>query len=92
MGRRQENAHITQEGNVKLIDNLDKSFVYPNSLFLPQTYISERIHVGNGGIRHPVTKKMAPYADGRLSRASWYAQLLVLLVAVFSTGACYIHR
>lgn len=67
----QENAHITQEGAIKLIDNLDKSFIYPNSLFLPQTYISERIYVGNGGIRHPVTKKMASYADGRVSRASW---------------------
>eukprot|EP00959_Pyramimonas_sp_CCMP1952_P014363 304124-Pyramimonas_sp.AAC.1 len=34
--RHGENVHVKQDGNIHLIDNLDKSFYYPNSLFLPQ--------------------------------------------------------
>jgi len=69
--RHGENVHVKENGNLHLIDNLDKSFMYPNSLFLAQTYISERIYTGNGGIVHPLTGKLASYSDGSLSRSSW---------------------
>lgn len=66
-----ENVHVMENGNIRLIDNLDKTFTYINSLFLPQTYISERIYMGNGGMRHPITKQLASFSNGVLTRSAW---------------------
>ncbi|KAK3286493.1 hypothetical protein CYMTET_5953 [Cymbomonas tetramitiformis] len=69
--RHAENVHLSEGGRLTLIDNLDKSFVFPNSIFLPQTFISERMYVGNGAVRDAVTKKLASFADGSPSKAAW---------------------
>ena len=65
-----ENLHMQGDGNFMLIDNFDKTFLYPNSLMLTRNYVHERIYMGNGGLWHPVTDKPRPPDDAR-SRSAW---------------------
>lgn len=69
--RHAENMHIREDGNVKLIDNFDKSLLYPNSFQIPQSYISERLYVSNGGLRHPVSGLPPVWSEGRVDSSSW---------------------
>eukprot|EP00239_Pterosperma_sp_CCMP1384_P011024 CAMPEP_0197862918 /NCGR_PEP_ID=MMETSP1438-20131217/40026_1 /TAXON_ID=1461541 /ORGANISM="Pterosperma sp., Strain CCMP1384" /LENGTH=348 /DNA_ID=CAMNT_0043480639 /DNA_START=175 /DNA_END=1221 /DNA_ORIENTATION=- len=69
--RHDENVYIKPNGNIQLIDNLDHAFVYPNSIFLPQTFLHERLYVSNGGMRNPRTKRKASFANGKYSRREW---------------------
>ena len=67
-----------------LIDNFDKSFHYPNSLFLPQTYIHERIYMGNGNIRHPMSGQLAGWSHGKSTRVRcWYLSAQHLIMKLF---------
>jgi hypothetical protein len=66
-------VHVTEDGNIMLIDNFDKSFLYPNSMFLTQNYIQERLYVGNSGLQDPRTGKNAPWANAKLNRQAWCA-------------------
>lgn len=70
--RHGENLHIDSEGNIKLIDNFDKSFMYVNSFMIPQTYIYERIYVSNGALRSPRTGQQPAWSkEPMMSSSSW---------------------
>jgi len=69
--RHGENAHMMEDGNLMLIDNFDKSFFYPNSLFLPRNFISERLYVGNSGLRDPRTHANMPWSRNKVTRDGW---------------------
>jgi hypothetical protein len=72
--RHGENVHLREDGSLMLIDNFDKSWHYPNSLFLPQTYIHERLYMGNSNIRNPMTGALAGWSSGKQTKVGIFSE------------------